>query len=100
MPRVTMNIKREFFAAIVAGRKPIEYRDLSPYWETRFAEVGKGPFILHLRNGITHPIPTADVVVTELERDKRVGKFRLHLGDVICTTNWDRVKERPMKDKK
>jgi hypothetical protein len=30
-----LNLHREFFAAIAAGRKRIEYRKQSPYWRRR-----------------------------------------------------------------
>ena len=100
VPTVTMNIKREYFAAILSipRRKFIEYRDLSEFWETRLALVRNGKFRLRLLNGMTHPVPEALIVVNRLERDRRVGEFRLHLGRVLSVKNWDRVKEVPIED--
>jgi hypothetical protein len=55
---VTMNIKRQYFAAILAQprRKGIEYRQMKPYWDDRLAGL-KPPFQLRLLNGMTPPVP-------------------------------------------
>ena len=41
---VTMNIERQYFAAIVADppRKTIEYRAMSKHWMSRILKVGSG----------------------------------------------------------
>lgn len=56
-----VNIKREFFAAILAQprRKFIEYRDMTDYWERRLEKVDSPPFHLHLLNEMTPPVPQA-----------------------------------------
>ena len=64
MDPLVMNIKREFFAAIVAKKKRVEYRDIKPHW-TRRLKGFKAPFLLRLLNGMTHPIPELTVVVTK-----------------------------------
>ena len=62
-PTLVVNIKRQFFAKILAvpRRKWIEYRDMSKYWERRLEKVGKSPFNLRLLNGMTPPVPEAIV---------------------------------------
>jgi hypothetical protein len=101
LPTVTMNIERKWFAAILAipCRHPIEYRKLSPFYESRFAAVGDGPFKLRLLNGMLPPVPEALIVVDHLERDEEEGEFRLHLGKVLSVKHWDRKKECPVPSK-
>jgi hypothetical protein len=36
---------------IIAKRKKVEYREIKPYWQERFAAV-KAPFLLRLINGM------------------------------------------------
>jgi hypothetical protein len=45
LPTVTMNIKRQFFAEILAtpARKKIGYREMKPYWEARLKAVMDTP---------------------------------------------------------
>ena len=99
---VTMNIERQYFAAIVADppRKTIECRDMSKHWKSRLSKVGVGSFRLRLINGMTHPIPEAEVVVVRLETDTINRQYLLHLGGVVALKNWDRVNEVPVNDEK
>lgn len=99
VPTLVVNIKREFFAAILAQprRKSIEYRYLTYYWENRLANVGKPPFNLRLLNGMTPPVPEATVRVTKIVRKKSTQTIELHLGKVLEVKHWDRKKERPTK---
>lgn len=94
---LVMNIKREYFAAILAipSRKGIEYRDLTPYWLTRLERVGRPPFDLRLLNGMVPPVPEATVRVTKVERDGKRKQIRLHLGRIKSVRNWDRQAEHP-----
>ncbi len=98
-PTLVVNIKRQFFAAILAlpRRKSIEYRDLTDYWESRLAKVGKVPFNLRLLNGMTPPVPEATVRVTKVIRKKSSKTIELHLGEVLNVKYWDRRKECPKK---
>ncbi|GAB1472071.1 hypothetical protein MASR2M66_29490 [Chloroflexota bacterium] len=98
-PTLVVNIKREFFAAILAQprRKSIEYRDMTDYWESRLEKVGPAPFNLRLLNGMTPPVPEATVVVTKVIRKKSTKTIELHLGDVVEIHHWDRKKEIPGK---
>lgn len=98
-PTLVMNIKRQFFASILAQpcRKCIEYRDMSEYWERRLERVGKPPFNLRLLNGMTPPVPEATVRVNKVVRDNRNKTFEFHLGRVLLVKHWDRKKERPTR---
>lgn len=95
---LTVNIERQYFAAIVAlpPRKTVEYRDMSDYWKARLAKVGSAPFRLRLINGMTHPIPEAEVEVLRLVQNTSTGRYELHLGQVLAVKHWDRVKEVPI----
>ena len=98
-PTLVVNIKREFFADILAQprRKSIEYRDMSKYWESRLEKVGKPPFNLRLLNGMTPPVPEATVRVIKVVRRKSNKTIELHLGKVLSVKHWDQKKERPVK---
>lgn len=94
MDTLTMNIKRRWFAEIVAKTKRIEYRDQSPFWKRRIEPL-RPPFKLRLLNGMTPPVPEAIVVVTRVTR--RSGGYQLHLGRVLELRRWSRRARKPMK---
>jgi hypothetical protein len=98
-PTLVVNIKRQYFAAILAQprRQYIEHRELSDYWETRLAKVGKPPFNLRMLNGMTPPVSEATVRVTKVVRRKSTKTIELYLGEVLSVKHWDRKKERPKK---
>jgi len=97
-PTLVMNIKREFFAQIVAipPTKTIEYRDLKDYWLKRLEKVGDPPFNLRLLNGMLSPVPEAIVQVVKVVKNKKAGEIEFHLGKVISVSHWDRKKMKPM----
>jgi hypothetical protein len=96
-PTLVVNIKRQYFADILAQprRKPVENREMKPYWENRLEKIGKPPFNLRLLNGMTPPVPEATVRVTKVVRRNKT--VELHLGKVISVKHWDRKKECPTK---
>lgn len=98
-PTLVVNIKRQFFADILAvpRRKHIEYRDMSAYWERRLEKVGKPPFNIRILNGMTPPVPEATVRVTKVVRKTGSGIIELHLGEVVSVKHWDRRRECPIK---
>jgi hypothetical protein len=98
-PTLVVNIKREFFADILAQprRKWIEYRKMKEYWERRLEKLGKPPFNLRLLNGMTPPVPEATVRVTKVVRRKSNKTIELHLGQVLSVKYWDRKRECPTK---
>lgn len=91
-----MNIEREYFAAIVAGTKRIEYRRMSKFWKRRIEPLS-APFKLRLLNGMTHPIPEAIVVVSRVTRDRARREYRLHLRRVLSVRRWDRRAQKPRR---
>lgn len=96
MDTLTMNIKRPFFGAIVAGTKRIEYRPRSVFWKRRIEPL-TAPFKLRLLNGMTHPVPEAVVVVTRVTQGCAGREFRLHLGRVVSVKRWDRRAQQPRR---
>lgn len=94
METLTMNIKREFFASIVAKKKPYECRERSYFWKQRIEPLSV-PFKLRLLNGMTPPAPEAVVVVTHVTRYD--GEYQLHLGSILSVRRWDARKKRPKR---
>ncbi len=92
-----MNIKRQFFAAILSTprRKGIEYRAMSDHWIRRLAKVGRSPFNIRLLNGMLPPVPEATIEVTRVVKDRRNSELQFHLGRVIEVKHWDRKREHP-----
>lgn len=91
---LTMNIKRKWFAAILAGAHPVEYRRMSPFWKARIEPL-KAPFKLRLLNGMIRPIPEALIVVERVRRDHAAQEYQLHLGKVLQVKHWDKKKQKP-----
>jgi len=98
-PTLVINIKREYFAAILATprRKHVEYREMSEYWSNRLERVGKPPLNLRMLNGMTPPVPEATIRVTKVVKNKRTNEFEIYLGKVLNVKHWDRKKERLTK---
>lgn len=94
MEKITTQIKREWLKEIVAERKTVEYRDITPYWERRFKAI-KPPFFLRLINGMSKNAPEVTVEVRRVGRNKKDGQFELYLGKIIEVRNWDSKRERP-----
>lgn len=98
-PDLVLNIHRKYFAEILAlpRRKPIEYRDMSDYWQRRLEKVGPAPFNLRLLNGMLPPVPEAIVRVRKVVKNMKTNKFEFHLGKVLQVKHWDREKEKPKR---
>jgi hypothetical protein len=99
MNLLVMNIKRDFFADILAipKRKRIEYRDLTDYWLTRLEKVGPAPFKIRLLNGMLPPVPEAIIIVEKVVISKARQEIQFHLGRICKVEHWDRKTERPLK---
>ena len=98
-PTVTMNIKRRWFADILAQpcRHPLEYREIKPFWDRRLAGLIGSRFKLRLLNGMLRPVPEATIMVEKLVRNSRNGEWELHLGRVLEVKHWNRKSERPLR---
>jgi hypothetical protein len=66
-----LNLYREFFAAIVDGRKRIEYRPQSPHWRRRLE--GRTYEAILFRNGYLKDAPE---MLVEFRGLRRYGKGR------------------------
>ncbi len=93
MDTITTTLERQWFAKIVDGSKRIEYREIKPYWTTRFAKVGI-PFRLVLRNGMNRPIPVLTVRIDKITRVR--GDYALHIGRILKVEHWDRKNRCPV----
>lgn len=94
---MTANIHREFFVAIASGRKKIEYRAATEFWQIRVDKAGKPPFHLRVINGMTKQAPELTVVVEKVLLDVWAQEYQFHLGKVIDIKHWDREKGTPTR---
>ena len=96
VPTLVMNIKRKYFAAILAQprRKKVEYRRMTSYWRRRLERVGSAPFNLRLLNGMLPPVPEATIRVEKVVRNARSREIEFHLGRVLTVRHWNRATER------
>ena len=94
MDALTMNIRRRFFAEIVAGTRKTAYRRKSPFW-TRCIGPLATPFRLRLLNGMTRPVPEATVIVKRVTLGRNPPEYRLHLGSILSVKRWNRKGRRP-----
>lgn len=94
MDKITTTIRREFLKEIVAGEKPIEYRDIKSYWRKRFEKVSV-PFKLRLINGMSPTAPEVTVRIDRIVRNTKTQKYELHIGRIIQVKNWDRRRKQP-----
>jgi hypothetical protein len=94
MDKITTTIKREWLAAIAAGRKRIEYRVIKPYWDKRLAAV-EVPFHLRLINGMDPKAPEITVLIKKVRKNTREKVYELHIGKVVALRHWNVKRERP-----
>ena len=79
---LSLNLHREFFAAILAGEKKVEYRNNTPYWRKRLLE--RRYQEIHFRNGYATRAPYMRVECLGIRRPNRSsGVFSIRLGKVI-----------------
>lgn len=83
-----LNLHREFFAAIAARTKRIEYRGRTPYWRKRLE--GRRYDAIQFRNGYAANAPE---MVVEFRGLRRYGKGRaayyaIRLGRILRIKRW------------
>jgi hypothetical protein len=83
-----LNLHREFFAAIAAKTKRIEYRDCKPYWRRRLQ--GRKYDFIQFRNGYATKAPE---MLVEFRGLRRYGKGRsayyaIRLGRILKIKRW------------
>jgi ASC-1-like (ASCH) protein len=83
-----LNLHREFFAAIAAGTKRLEYRDRTPYWRRRLE--GREYDVIQFRNGYATLAPVMTVEFRGLRRygTVRSGYYAIRLGRVLSRKRW------------
>jgi hypothetical protein len=96
LQRITTTIERSFLAAIIAGTKKVEYRELKPYWTNRLSRV-KPPFELRLINGMQAHAPEVTVVISKVRTNRRAGEYELHISRVGNFKNWNKRKQQPAR---
>jgi hypothetical protein len=89
MPTILhLNLHREWFAAIVAKTKRIEYRSRTPYWKTRLEN--RKYDVIQFRNGYATDAPE---MLVEFLGVRRYGKGRkacyaIRLGKILKLKRW------------
>jgi ASC-1-like (ASCH) protein len=83
-----LNLHREFFAAIAAGTKRIEYRQRTAYWRRRLE--GREYDVIQFRNGYATKAP---LMLVEYRRYRVQGKgrnkeFAIRLGRILNIKRW------------
>jgi hypothetical protein len=83
-----LNLHREWFAAIVAKTKRIEYRCRTPYWKTRLEN--RKYDVIQFRNGYATNAPE---MLVEFRGVRRYGKGRnayyaIRLGKILKIKRW------------
>jgi hypothetical protein len=71
-----LNLHRQFFAAIAAGPKRIEYRRRTPYWQKRLE--GRKYDVIKFRNGYQTNAP--EMIVQFRGIRKRAKNYEILLG--------------------
>lgn len=94
MDKLTTTIKRQWLREIAAGRKPIEYRKIKPYWAKRL-EDRQCPFLLRLINGMSKGAPEVTVRIDRIDANVKTGEYELHIGAVVDVQHWDKRRETP-----
>jgi hypothetical protein len=83
-----LNLHREFFAAIAAKTKRIEYRARTSYWQRRLE--GRHYDLIHFRNGYATKSPE---MLVEFRGLRRYGNgpnayYAIRLGRILKTKRW------------
>ena len=83
-----LNLHREWFAAIAAGTKTVEYRDQSVYWRKRLE--GRAYDIVRFRNGYATRAPEMDVEYLGIRKTRAGGKrkYAIRLGSILRIRRW------------
>ena len=79
-----LNLRREFFGAIAARTKRIEYRKRKPYWEKRLE--GRHFDVIKFRNGYTTNAP--EMLVEFCGLRKRGTNYEILLGRILKIRRW------------
>ena len=89
MPAILhLNLHRQYFAAIVAKTKRIEYRRRTPYWKTRLEN--RKYDMIQFRNGYATAAPEMRVEFLGVRRIKKDGNnvYAIRLGKILKIKRW------------
>ncbi len=83
-----LNLHREFFAAIAAGTKRIEYRARTPHWRSRLE--GRKYDVIQFRNGYATKAPEMQVEFLGVRRIRKSGQpyYAIRLGRILKIKRW------------
>lgn len=83
-----LNLHREWFAAIIAKTKRMEYRRRTPYWKTRLEN--RKYAAIQFRNCYATNAPEMRVEFLDLRRIKKDGKnvYAIRLGKILKIKRW------------
>lgn len=79
-----LTLKHEYFAKIVEGKKPYEFRDLTDYWKSRLE--GREYDAMLFRNGYHEDAP--EMLVEFLGCEKWSHSYAIKLGRIIELKRW------------
>ncbi len=88
MELIHMTLKKKWFDLILSGEKKEEYREIKPYWDTRFS---KKYDTIRFKNGYSKDSPVFDIELKGIK--KGIGKrewggspevvYILQLGQIL-----------------
>lgn len=83
-----LNLHREFFSQIAAGKKRVEYRSQTPYWKTRLEN--RSYDVIQFRNGYATDAPEMQVEFLGVRRTTKDGKkvYAVRLGEILKIKRW------------
>lgn len=83
-----LSLHREWFAAIAARTKRIEYRAQTPYWRSRLE--GRHYDVIRFRNGYARNAPEMEVEFRGLRRYGRGRNpyYAIRLGRILQLKRW------------
>ncbi|MDB6151882.1 MAG: hypothetical protein JWL90_335 [Chthoniobacteraceae bacterium] len=88
IPKLHLNLHREFFDLIVVGTKRIEYRKRTAYWKSRLE--GRKYDEIQFRNGYSTEAPEMLVEFLGVRRIQKWGEpyYAIRLGRVLNIKGW------------
>ncbi|MGH7953708.1 MAG: ASCH domain-containing protein [Limisphaerales bacterium] len=83
-----LNLHREFFSQIAAGKKRVEYRSQTPYWKKRLKN--RKYDAIQFRNGYATNAPEMLVEFRDLRRygKGRHAYYAIQLGKILKIKRW------------
>jgi hypothetical protein len=88
MTGLHLNLRRQFFTAIAAKTKKIEYRSRTPYWRRRLE--GRHYDVIQFRNGYATEAPEMLVEFLGVRKygKGRTGYYAIRLGRILKIKHW------------